>query len=787
VHRTSSQLPAAGTNPPATPSSPEPLRIELPDTPSSHTSASPFSSKPAGIVTPDLAAAEERTFVRPAKSSTPASPPPEIPIEPPTLLEPPSSLALSTPEEIPAAPEPIAIAEETPTALTRPSAFASTTPRDNLPGDAAPAPVSKSTIIHLPPPAEKKRRDKAASKPVSEAVAAPLPAVPGGFSLWALLFLAIWAGLMWLTLNHGFDRQSDWKSAQNAIAARNLLNEGFLPLKGGVYVTAGKDFAQSRILDTTQPPLTSWTLAGWIKLFAIIEGHNQTSERVLRGFPLACTVLALLLLYGLVKRVFGSGAALTVLIICALMPMTAYYAQVITPAPLCLALILFAAHGYLGYSRKRSTINLFIVVTGLVLACLTDWPGYFFAAVLGIGHLFQRLDTDEAVELGTDEAPESEETDEEEEGPSRPVLSGILLILVPLAMFVVLFIYLQLNGKKLGEFFSAFDETDSSGKALSYGAQYGNLKATFANFWQGKHHFLDPFTIPALLLAVFGLIFWRRWSRRLSAASGEISRRAAGRIVLSLLAAQIVYTLLFPGLARRVEFWQYSLAAPVAIFAGGFLVWLTVAGWRQGVNRRFLPGVFDRAAWATAALIPLAAASPFAWRMGYPTLRTPARPPEPSLRTAWVAILDQATDPGDVLLTDLPVSNETIDGKPMLGIPPALPWQVNRFILPDGYFANDTTTDPGLMKIVSVYKDRRVLYLWFGQNPSPEMTKFKADILDKVYKRYEIPGLIAPPGTGEPQPTVYLISGLPGGNWKLLNTLTTPVTPAAGSGTSAPK
>jgi len=813
IHRTAAQAPADKPNPvtpqvaasstPESPSdsigfhpdpiasAPEPLRIEIPDAASDSgpvvdkgpivpaDEPSPFNSKPSALITPDRAVSEERTIIRPAKASAELPPPIEAPFnESPTLLEPPSSLALPPAPELEIAPEPIELTDEKPTAMHPPRLGSASAPRDNLPGDAAPVP-SKSTIIHLPPPAEKKRKAKAPATLPSEVAPATLPTIPGGFSLWAMLFLAIGAGLMWLTLGHPFDRESDWKSAQNAIAARNLLNEGFLPLRGGVYVTAAKDFAQARILDSTQPPLTTWTLAGWIKLFALIEGHNQTSERVLRAFPLACTVLALLLLYGLIKRAFGSGAALTVLILCALMPMTAYYAQVITPAPLCLALILIAAHGYLGFSRTRSRINLVIVVFGLILACLTDWPAYFFAIVLGISHVFQRLQpatSPAAIEpVATPEGEDAE--DDEVEGPSRPVLSGILLILVPLAMFVVFFIYLRLNGRPLGDLFAAFSDVDSNGKALSYGEQLGLFKTTFASFWQGKHRFLDPFTIPALLLAIFGLLFWRRWSKRLSTASGELSRRAAGRIVLSLLAAQIIYTLLSPGMAQKQEVWQYTLAAPVAIFAGGFLVWLTVAGWRQGATRRFLPGLFDRAGWATAALIPLAAIGPFAWRMGYPTLRTPARPVEPSLRPAWVAILDKSTDPGDVLLTDLPATTQTIDGKPVLGVNPALPWHADRFILPDGLFGIDTTSDAGLKDILTRYENRRVLYLWFGQNPTPERQKFKTDILDKAYPRFEIPGLIAPPGTGEPNPTVYQLRGQKGTNWKPPNSLSTPVNP----------
>jgi len=63
----------------------------------------------------------------------------------------------------------------------------------------------------------------------------------------------------------------------------------------------------------------------------------------------------------------------------------------------------------------------------------------------------------------------------------------------------------------------------------------------------------DLLTAPAVLLAALGAIFWNKWSRRLSLASGEAARRAAFRILLALVMTQLTYTLAFPHAAQTRE------------------------------------------------------------------------------------------------------------------------------------------------------------------------------------------------------------------------------------------
>jgi hypothetical protein len=164
-----------------------------------------------------------------------------------------------------------------------------------------------------------------------------------------------------------------------------------------------------------------------------------------------------------------------------------------------------------------------------------------------------------------------------------------------------------------------------------------------------RSSFIDLFTPPALLLGVLGLVFWPKWSRRLSLASGEAARRAAFRVVLCLILMQLAYSLGFPHAAQAQETWQYDLLVPVALLAAGFCTWLTLAG---GTGRRFSAGLLDRIAWSVAALIPLLAIEPFLERVGGMTPTMPAVPAatQPSeIHTATLTSPPSSIRPAGVL------------------------------------------------------------------------------------------------------------------------------------------
>ncbi|MDB5321024.1 MAG: dolichyl-phosphate-mannose-protein mannosyltransferase [Phycisphaerales bacterium] len=469
---------------------------------------------------------------------------------------------------------------------------------DGLPGDAAPTP-----LVPLKEPVVMPRRSAVVeSAPPTGSAAVPSAPAPrtGSFTLWMLIWLIAWSGFTALTFRRAANPQFDRSTAMFRDAARNLVQNGLLPIHGGMYVTAGNvhdNFYPGR------PPLTAWILAGWMKLL----GDN---DMIVRALPLAFTALNLLLLYALVRRVFGAPAALATAVICSLLPMTAYYARVVSPEPFELTFLLGAALGYLSWARSGSRFGFLFLCLCVILGCWTDWPMYAFAGFLAVAHFFRRRDLLTPLPAATDAA------ENETRPPGRPLVASLVLIVLPMAMFALFLVYLKLNnagfGQLKGRAIEHVAEHDGASARVWFSCGYQELFNTFKHPRQLRAWLIDLFTAPALLLAVLGMIFWPKWSRRLSLASGEAARRAAFRILLCLLLMQLAYTLAFPHAAQTQESWQYYLIVPVAVLSACLCTWLTVAG---GIGRRFACGLLDRAAWSVAALIPLLAIEPFCDRV----------------------------------------------------------------------------------------------------------------------------------------------------------------------------
>jgi hypothetical protein len=582
-------------------------------------------------------------------------------------------------------------------------------PRDHLPGNAG------AELIPLKEPGE--AFANVSADPVVDVIHEPAgpmgyatpdvvtarPPRQGLFTLWAVIWVAAWAAGMWLLLDHRFDRKFDWNTSYFSVAARNLLRDGFVASHGGVYLAAG-DFGEHRgeSFYAGHPPLTAWLLYGWMRALG-------DRDWVIRALPLTFTVLNLLLLYTLVRRVFGAAAALATTVVCSLLPMTAYYAQIVNMEPFVLTFMLGGALGYLSWARSGSKAGFLLLIVCVILGCWTDWPMYVFTGFLAVMHFFKRRD---GLIVAT---PEGGETVER---AGRPVVASLFLLLLPVVMFGVFYAYVKWNGGTLSELTDRAKERTTGGGTWTDGINL--LVGRVRNVGELKDWFVNLFTPPALLLAAIGAVLWRRWTRRLSLASGEAGRRAAFRVVLAMVLTQLVYTLAFPQGAWTHEFWQYYLAVPVAVLVGGLLTWLTVAG---GTGRRFYWGLADRAGWAVAALIPLMAVGPFAYRMHLRLPGKEAPKEEANVRAEFVNALRKATDSRDVILTDLDEQN--------LGF--GVQWYADRtFIAHDGG-DHDTHTLAGIEKLREKYKGRRILYLWGDGNGSEALF----ETLNKQFKPRE--------------------------------------------------
>jgi len=568
-------------------------------------------------------------------------------------------------------------------------------PIDGLTGDAAPVPIVPAYSRPGVRPGD--TLATVGAEPTSTPVPSPRS---GSFSRWTLIYVLVWTCVMATLLNHRFDRRFDWNTSYFSIVARNLNTLGFRATHGGMYLVAGDRIPlENREFYAGHPPLTAWLLAGWMRAF----GQFGHSDFVIRALPLTFSALNLLLLYALVRRVFGAPAALATVIVCSMLPMTAYYAQVVNMEPFVMTFLLGASLGYLAWARSGSTLGFLLLCVCVVLGCWTDWPMYVFTGLLAVTHFFRRRDLLTPLPGAAGE--------EEPTTPARPFVSSLLLIVLPMAVFLAFLFYLHENG-------APFSDLTDRATARMTANQEGYVKPSrlggyelllqhFRRRAELQDWFVNLLNPAALLLAALGAIFWAKWSRRLSLASGEAARRAAFRIVLCVVVMQVVYTLAFPQGAWKHEFWQYYLIVPVALLAAAFCTWLTVAG---GVGRRFSAGLVDRAAWAVAALIPLAAVGPFAYRMQV-LGKTPPNP-ETRLNADYAGALAANTRPDDVILTD-----STEDG---LGF--ALPWYTNRAILPHTGVdadpdARDTHSLEGIARAAARFKGHRVLYLWADEGP----------------------------------------------------------------------
>ena len=645
-----------------------------------------------------------------------------------------SDAAGASPSPFAATPVDAAAPSDTPEFQSVQSGGATIPLADALPGDAAPTPLMplddapaapRVTIIRPP--------------------ASPVAAVGprgGSFTLWALIWVAAWAGCMSLALNHRFDRKFDWNTSYFSIAARNLVHDGFVKLQGGVYLTAG---GVRDNFYAGHPPLTAWLLAGWMKAFG-------TSDAMIRALPLTFTALNLLLLFALVKRTFGAPAALAATIICSLLPMTAVYAEYVNMEPFVLTFILGASLGYLGWARSGSTFGFLFMCLCVILGCWTDWPMYIFTGFLAIAHFFRRRD------LLTPLPREAGSGEDEEARPGPPLLSSLFLIVLPMAVFATFLIYQKLNG-------SGFEEL----RARATERMNGGYRPLLDKI---KHprDFIGLYTPTALLLAALGAMFWAQWSRRLSLAGGEAGRRAAFRILLCLGLMQLTYTMAFPEGAGVHEFWQYYLIVPVAVLAAAFCTWLTVVG---GAGRRFSFGLFDRAGWAVAASIPFLAIGPIVYRMQVSALGKEVPPGDLRLNGDYAGALATNTKIDDIILTDWMQGREELKGESKSsatsreGLGFALPWYTNRTMFTHEGTAkddHDTRSIEGIKKICEKYKDHRILYLWSGDGPSALEEK-----LNIGYPRQFEFG----------RAVIYLIQGAPDPGWKKagIDSGPTPVVP----------
>lgn len=181
-------------------------------------------------------------------------------------------------------------------------------------------------------------------------------------------------------LDKPFWGEHDWNGVRYGNIARNYLRYGILETKLGQVENSGIVGKGDFEYYTHYPPLLPLAIGLSYKIF----GVSEWSTRIV---PLLTTAGSIVLIF-----LIGTNYNLKIGIVAALLslitPLSLYFGKNASHEPLALFFILLSLYGYISLRRLRHAKLIFI--SGLVLAQLTAWAGFFLIPALALTHLLRR-------------------------------------------------------------------------------------------------------------------------------------------------------------------------------------------------------------------------------------------------------------------------------------------------------------------------------------------------------------------------------------------------------------
>ncbi len=171
-----------------------------------------------------------------------------------------------------------------------------------------------------------------------------------------------------------------WSGYRSGNIARNYVRFGYIETKLGPVRDVGPIRPQAFTYDD-HPPMIYWLTSVSYHLFGISE-WNATLV------PIICSSLSIGLLFMLALRLWGLSVASLAAAFMILAPMDAYYGRMVDHEAPTLLFSLLTFYFYTLWKKSRSSEHWIGIFVGLILAMLSDFPGYFVAPWLAIYHLF---------------------------------------------------------------------------------------------------------------------------------------------------------------------------------------------------------------------------------------------------------------------------------------------------------------------------------------------------------------------------------------------------------------
>ncbi|OGY15683.1 MAG: hypothetical protein A2784_03205 [Candidatus Chisholmbacteria bacterium RIFCSPHIGHO2_01_FULL_48_12] len=176
-------------------------------------------------------------------------------------------------------------------------------------------------------------------------------------------------------INRPLAGQHDWNSVFFGNAARNHLRLGLLKTKLGVATNINPQPNETLGYYTHHPILMPLFLAGSLAIFGPAE-----PDWAIRLVPVISATVMIYFLFKLVRRLWGTSAAILAACFLTFSPMLLYYSKI----PIHETVVLgFLGFTFWAYFAKRY----WLVVIGLILSQLTSWAGYYLSLYLPLHSL----------------------------------------------------------------------------------------------------------------------------------------------------------------------------------------------------------------------------------------------------------------------------------------------------------------------------------------------------------------------------------------------------------------
>ncbi|ACJ17309.1 dolichyl-phosphate-mannose-protein mannosyltransferase [Thermococcus onnurineus NA1] len=177
-------------------------------------------------------------------------------------------------------------------------------------------------------------------------------------------------------LNRPFTEYFRYINCQYAVYAKNYVWYGYLNTKLGLISTPYYVYNGGYEYYFHHPPLISIWVSLFFRLFGITEASVRLAEIVL-------SLVTLVMVYKISKRLWGDTVAYVSSLIFALLPMTAYYDRIVAPDYSAIPFVLLTLYFYILWSEHPKSRYLVYMGLSLFVGTWFDWQAYII--VLGIG------------------------------------------------------------------------------------------------------------------------------------------------------------------------------------------------------------------------------------------------------------------------------------------------------------------------------------------------------------------------------------------------------------------